>query len=126
MPLLPADVQILPSTSTHIHLCSNSQEATDWLSAELRDRHTKIPNLELQQDGSRGCSAAKFLSTFLFVSQARNCRGGTNISYSVVPKKKEDLDGVPQASSFSYADGLGDKSSFITTELHQLPVYGEQ
>jgi hypothetical protein len=71
MPLLPADVQILPSTSTLIHLCnkaapSTSQEANDWLSAELRDRHTKNPNLELQQDGSRGCSAAKFLSTFLF------------------------------------------------------------
>jgi hypothetical protein len=33
---------------------------------------------------------------------------------------------VPQASGFSYADGLGDKSLFITTELHQLAVYGEQ
>ncbi|KAF8502929.1 hypothetical protein F5888DRAFT_1125611 [Russula emetica] len=42
-----ADVQIPPSTS----------------SAELRDGHTKIPKLELQEDGSRGRSAAKFLST---------------------------------------------------------------
>jgi hypothetical protein len=30
-------------------------------------------------------------------------------------------------SGLSYADiVLGDKSTFITTELHQLPVYGEQ
>jgi hypothetical protein len=73
------------------------------------------------------------------------------LSYSVVPKKKEDFDScrvcrlfsglakkgyiaasfcvlttVPQASGFSHADGLGDKSPFITTELHQLTVYGEQ
>ena len=32
---------------------------------------------------------------------------------------------VPQASGFSYANGLGDESSYVTTELHQLPVYGE-
>jgi hypothetical protein len=39
------------------------------------------------------------------------------------------LTGVPQASGFtrfSNADGLGDKPAYITTELHQLPVYREQ
>jgi hypothetical protein len=72
------------------------------------------------------------------------------ISYPVVPKKKGDfyscrvrrlfsglekkvssfflcvLTRVLQASGFSYADGVGDKSSFITTELHQLAIDGEQ
>jgi hypothetical protein len=43
---------------------STSQEDNDRFSAELRDGHTKIPNLELEEDGSRGRSAAKFLSTF--------------------------------------------------------------
>jgi hypothetical protein len=32
---------------------------------------------------------------------------------------------VPQ-SGFNYADGIGNKSSFITAELHQLAVYEEQ
>jgi hypothetical protein len=73
------------------------------------------------------------------------------ISYSIVPKKKENSDSccvcrlfsglaktkvssfflciltrVSQASGLGYADGLGDESTFITTELHQLAVYGEQ
>jgi hypothetical protein len=48
MPLL-----LLPGPST-------SQEDDNWLSAELRDRHsTEIPNLELQEDGSRGRITAK-------------------------------------------------------------------
>jgi hypothetical protein len=67
---------------------STSQEDDDWLSAELRDGHTKIPNLELQQDGSRGHSAAKFFSTSFFVSWVRNRSDGMYTSYSVVPKKK--------------------------------------
>jgi hypothetical protein len=86
----------------------------------------KFRILSYSKMGLAAAAPQNFSQLFCFVSQARSCRGGTNISYSVVPMKKEDLDGVPQASSFSYADGLGDKSSFITTELHQLPVYGEQ
>jgi hypothetical protein len=80
MSLLPVDVQVPCSTSTHIHLrrkvaaaaasASTSQEDNDQFSTELRDGHTKIPNLELQEDGSRGCSAlgsaAKFLNIFFF------------------------------------------------------------
>ena len=64
MPLLPANIQIPPSTSTNIHLrtkvaaASSLQEDDDLFSAELRDRHTKIPNLVLQEDVSRGRSAA--------------------------------------------------------------------
>jgi hypothetical protein len=62
-------VEIPPSTSTHIYLrskaavaasasaASTSQEDNDWLSAELRDGHTKIPNLELQEDGSLSAAA---------------------------------------------------------------------
>jgi hypothetical protein len=33
---------------------------------------------------------------------------------------------VPQASGFNYANEIGNKSSFITTELYQLAVYGER
>jgi len=45
---------------------STPQEDNDWLSAELRDGHTKILNLELEleEDGSRRRSTAKFLSSF--------------------------------------------------------------
>jgi len=74
---LPADIQILPSTSTHVHLrsktaatgapsTSQGPEDSDRSSAELRGGYTKIPNLELEEDGSRGRNAASFLSTFLF------------------------------------------------------------
>jgi hypothetical protein len=115
MPLLPADVQILPSTSTHIHLCSKAaapapassrstlQEDNDWLSAELRDGHTKNPNLELQEDGSRGHSAAKFLSLFLFcfVGKKLYSSGGRYMSYSVVSKKMEDFDSCRVCRLFS-------------------------
>ena len=63
MLLLPAEVQIPPLTSRHIHLhgkaaaatasaAPTSQEDNDWLSIELRDGHTKIPNPDLQEDGS--------------------------------------------------------------------------
>jgi hypothetical protein len=74
-------------------LTSRWQENNDRFSAELRDGHTKIPNIELRKDGSRGRSAAKFLSTFFvcFAGTVRNCSGGTYISYSVVPKKNEDF-----------------------------------
>jgi hypothetical protein len=77
MPLSSADVQIPPSISTHIHLRrkasaasapSTSQEDNDRPSA---DGHTNIPNLELQEDGSRGRSAAKFLSTFFCLAEKR-------------------------------------------------------
>jgi hypothetical protein len=40
-----------------------SQEDNDRFGAELRDEHTKIPNLELQEDASRNRSAAVFPST---------------------------------------------------------------
>jgi hypothetical protein len=61
-----------------------SQEGNDWLSADLRYVHTKIPDLEVQEDGSRSCRVTKFLSTFLFVSRSRNCSGVMYVSYSVV------------------------------------------
>jgi hypothetical protein len=108
MSLLPADVQIPSSTSTHIHLrrkaaasASTSQEDNDQFSTELRDGHTKIPNLELHEVGSRGRSAAKILSTIFFASWVRNCSGGMCISYSVVPKKKEDFDSCRVCRLFS-------------------------
>jgi hypothetical protein len=73
-------VQIPPSTSTHIHLRSKaaaasaaptSQEDNDWLSAELRDGHTKIPNLE-PQEGLEAAALPNFSQLF-FVSWVRNC-----------------------------------------------------
>jgi hypothetical protein len=103
-----------------------------------------IQTLSYRRMGLEAAALLNFSQPF-FVSQERNCSGGMYISYSVVPKKKEDLvvcfldwrkdgwqflsvhpDGGRSALGFSNADGFGDKSSFITTELHQLPVYGEQ
>ena len=67
------------STSTHIHLCSKvvgTSTTSTWqednrLSADPRDGHTKILNLELQ---------------------VRHCSSGMYISYSVFPKKEFCLD----------------------------------
>jgi hypothetical protein len=94
----------------------------------------KILNLVLQLGGSQGRSTAQIPLGFFLVSQVRNGHRtavvGVYISHSVVPKKRVSSfwTSVPQASGFSNADGLCNKSSFITTELHQLavPVYEEQ
>jgi hypothetical protein len=115
----------------------------------------KFRTLSYRRMGLEAAALPDFSELF-FVSWVRNCSGGMYISYSVVPKNKEDFDycrlcllfsglaktkvssfflyiltRVSQASGlrlqrFSYADGVGDKSSFITTELHQLAVDGEQ
>jgi hypothetical protein len=66
-----ADVQIIPSTSHssppqgYCCFCPpfTSQEDNDWLS-DLRYGHTKISNLEPQEDESRSCIITKFLSLF--------------------------------------------------------------
>jgi hypothetical protein len=58
----------------------------------------------------------------------RSHDGGQNIfqdTMSVTSFFLYVLTRAPLATGFNYADGVGDKSSFITSELHQLAVYGE-
>jgi hypothetical protein len=62
-----------------------SQEDNDWLS-DLRYGHTKIPNLEPQEDGSRSCSVTKFLLLKFRGQQVKETIVVGCISYSVVQK----------------------------------------
>lgn len=106
MSLSPTDVQIPLWTTTHIHLRSKAASTSasasapsilqkdnyDWLSVELRDGRIKIPAPKLREDGSRGLSVANFLSTYFLFRGSETVVGGMYLSYSVVPKEKEDFD----------------------------------
>ena len=84
----------------------------------------KIPNLKL----SRGHRAAKslpgirkILILVVFVVYFLDWeKKNVNRIFLYLQKR------VSQVSGFSSTNGLGDKLSFITTDLHQLAVYGEQ
>jgi hypothetical protein len=91
------DIHLRSNAAAAASATSTSQEDNDWLSAELHDRHTKIPNLVVSyrsMDLEAAAALPNFSQLFLFVSRVRNCSGEMHISYLVVPKRKGDLDTV--------------------------------
>jgi hypothetical protein len=89
-------------------------------------RRMTSTNIHFRGKGATAASAAS-TSQEIMIGSAPSCAMDIQKFRTLSYYRRMGLDSrASRASGFSYTDGLGDKSSFITTEPHQLALCRER